>query len=337
MSILWHWNAPTGLYDTPENPWYSGFYTRATDFDIAATLADPTGANYTLLIRDIDAIAYQLKRLQTAGVPVLWRPLHEAEGGWFWWGAKGAAPAKALYKIVYERLTKVHGLNNLIWVWNSVAQDWYPGDEVVDIVSTDVYAQGNGPMSVQYNELVKLGQDKKMVAAAEVGAAPKPDLLVAYEAHWLWFCVWGDGYADNKEWNSLEVLKEVSTSVLETMGSGGCLLTGCDRSITTTMSSRWTRSRTGRRLELLSSELGGKVVSRCQPLDRLGLHWGSFTFSVHQLSCTYIFLCTSAGFHHNTSLLDAPWKISFCAVSLVTRSKSICPRRNSFLQGEWRT
>ncbi|KAJ1333773.1 mannan endo-1,4-beta-mannosidase [Microdochium nivale] len=83
VSVLWHWNAPTGLYDTSENPWWSGFYTRATDFDIAQVLADPQGANYTLLVRDIDSIAIQLKRLEYAGVPVLFRPLHEAEGEWF--------------------------------------------------------------------------------------------------------------------------------------------------------------------------------------------------------------------------------------------------------------
>ncbi|KAF2837329.1 glycoside hydrolase family 26 protein [Patellaria atrata CBS 101060] len=144
ISVLWHWNAPTGLYDTEENPWWSGFYTRATDFDIAAALADTTNANYTLLIRDIDAIAVQLKRLQDADIPVLFRPLHEAEGGWFWWGAKGAEPAKKLWGILYERLTDYHRLNNLVWVWNSVLPDWYPGDETVDILSADVYAQGHG-------------------------------------------------------------------------------------------------------------------------------------------------------------------------------------------------
>lgn len=89
VTFVWHWGAPIGLYDTPEQRWWSGFYTDATDFDIAATLADPTGANYTLLMKDIDTIAVQLKKLQDAGIPVLWRPLHEAEGGWFWWGAKG--------------------------------------------------------------------------------------------------------------------------------------------------------------------------------------------------------------------------------------------------------
>ncbi len=44
------------------------------------------------MVRDIDAIASLLKRLQDHGVTVLWRPLHEAAGGWFWWGAGGPGP-----------------------------------------------------------------------------------------------------------------------------------------------------------------------------------------------------------------------------------------------------
>ncbi|KAK4041448.1 mannan endo-1,4-beta-mannosidase [Parachaetomium inaequale] len=212
ISVLWHWNAPTGLYDTEEHKWWSGFYTDATDFDVAAALSSTTNANYTLLIRDIDAIAVQLKRLQDAGVPVLWRPLHEAEGGWFWWGAKGAEPAKKLWGILYDRLTNYHKLNNLVWVWNSLQTTWYPGDATVDILSADVYAKGNGPMSTEYNTLIDLGKDKKMIAAAEVGAAPLPDQLQAYEAHWLWFVVWGDSFINNAEWNSPENLKKIYTS-----------------------------------------------------------------------------------------------------------------------------
>lgn len=144
VSVLWHWNAPAGLYDTAEQPWWSGFYTRATDFDVSRAMADQTNANYTLLVRDVDAIAAQLRRLRDAGVAVLWRPLHEAEGAWFWWGAKGPEPCKKLWAMVHDRLTNHHGLDNLIWVWNSARPEWYPGDETVDILSADVYAQGNG-------------------------------------------------------------------------------------------------------------------------------------------------------------------------------------------------
>ncbi|KAJ0297661.1 hypothetical protein COL5a_004815 [Colletotrichum fioriniae] len=212
VSVLWHWNAPTGLYDTEENKWWSGFYTRATDFDVSTALADTTNANYTLIIRDIDAIAVQLKKLQDAGVPVLWRPLHEAEGAWFWWGAKGPEACKKLWALVYDRLTNHHELNNLVWIWNSVAADWYPGDDTVDVLSADVYAQGHGPMTTQYNDLITLGQDKKLIAATEVGSAPFPDLLQAYEAHWLYFCVWSDGFINNTEWNSLDDLKKIYES-----------------------------------------------------------------------------------------------------------------------------
>lgn len=117
VTFCWHWGAPVGLYDNATEPWYSGFYTAATDFNIETALADTTNANYTLLMNDVDTIAVQLKRLQDAHVPVIWRFLHEAEGGWFWWGAKGPEPAKKLWRIVYDRLTNMHGLNNLIWEW----------------------------------------------------------------------------------------------------------------------------------------------------------------------------------------------------------------------------
>lgn len=94
VSFVWHWGAPVGLYDSAAQPWWSGFYTAATDFNIETALKDTTNANYTLLIKDIDTIAVELKKLSAAGVPVIWRPLHEAEGKWFWWGAKGPEPCK---------------------------------------------------------------------------------------------------------------------------------------------------------------------------------------------------------------------------------------------------
>lgn len=148
INFVWHWGAPVGLYDTAEQPWYSGFYTAATDFNLTTALKDTTNANYTLLIKDIDSIAAQLKKLESAGVPVLFRPLHEAEGKWFWWGAQGPEPAKKLWGIVYDRITNYHKINNLLWVWNSVAADWYPGSATVDVVSADTYTQGDHGVSL---------------------------------------------------------------------------------------------------------------------------------------------------------------------------------------------
>lgn len=62
--------------------------TYATTFNLTIAFADPSGADYALHLRDIDAIATQLLHLQAANGPVLWRPLHEADWTWFWpWGA----------------------------------------------------------------------------------------------------------------------------------------------------------------------------------------------------------------------------------------------------------
>jgi len=121
VSFQWHWFSPSGgSLNT------SIFYTNQTGFDVSRVL-DNSSQEYKDIIRDIDAIAVQLKRLQAAGIPVLWRPMHEAGGGWFWWGAKGPGPCLALYNLMYERLTTYHQLNNLIWVWSTPEPDWYPG------------------------------------------------------------------------------------------------------------------------------------------------------------------------------------------------------------------
>ncbi|KAF3936315.1 hypothetical protein ABW19_dt0208759 [Dactylella cylindrospora] len=210
VTFCWHWGAPTGLYDTSDQPWWSGFYTAATDFNVATALADTTNANYTLLINDIDTIAVQLKKLEAAGVPVLWRPLHEAEGKWFWWGAQGPEACKKLWNLVYTRLTSYHGINNLIWIWNSVATDWYPGDSTVDIVSADTYTQGDhGPISATYNALLALVNDKKIIAATEIGSIMDPAQLQLYQADWVYFCIWSGDFISGGSWNSLELLQSV--------------------------------------------------------------------------------------------------------------------------------
>ncbi|KAH7923508.1 glycoside hydrolase family 26 protein [Leucogyrophana mollusca] len=211
VTFVWHWNAPTDLLNTPEEPWYSGFYTAATTFNISEALADPTGNDYQLVLRDLDAIAVQLQRLSDANIPVLFRFLHEAEGGWFWWGAQGPDAAKALFRLGYDRFTNYHGLNNIIWVWNSVQSSWYPGDDVTDILSYDSYpAVGDhGPVSNVFNELIVLGQDQKVVALAEVGSIPDPTLTRAYYADWAYFVTWGGDYITDNTSNPLPFLIQV--------------------------------------------------------------------------------------------------------------------------------
>ncbi|WDZ61826.1 glycosyl hydrolase [Paenibacillus polymyxa] len=214
VTFAWHWNAPKGLYDIPGKEWWRGFYTDATTFDVQYALSHPESEEYQLILRDIDAIAAQLKRLQDAHVPVLWRPLHEAEGKWFWWGAQGPDSAKQLYRIMYDRLTHYHHLNNLIWVWNSESPDWYPGDDVVDIVSVDIYNQAANysPSIGKYDSLVNLVQGKKLVGLSENGPISDPELLQTYSAHWLFFTTWTGDFIRNGKYNSLDHLIKVFNS-----------------------------------------------------------------------------------------------------------------------------
>ncbi|MDQ6422881.1 glycosyl hydrolase [Paenibacillus sp. LHD-117] len=210
-TLAWHWNAPANLVNSEQQPWWKGFYKEGTTFDLPGALAAPESEGYKLILRDIDAIAEQLKRLEEARIPVLWRPLHEAEGGWFWWGAHGPESAKQLWRLLYDRIVSVHGIDNLIWIWNSESADWYPGDDVVDIVSIDSYPEPGdyGPVSASYEKLVKLVGDKKLVAMTENGAIPDPDRLVQYKANWSWYCTWTGEFIRDGSHNGKEHIRKV--------------------------------------------------------------------------------------------------------------------------------
>ena len=211
VSFLWHWNAPTGLIDEPGKEWWRGFYTDAVTFSLADALKDTTSEQYQLLLSDMDAIAQQIKILQLNDVPILFRPLHEAEGGWFWWGASGPEAAKELYRLMYDRFVNEHKLNNLIWVWNSVDPAWYPGDDVVDIVSYDSYpvAGDHNPVANVYDALVELTGGSKYIAMMENGSIPDPDAMEAYGANWGLFITWNGHFTLDGEHNSKEFLHHV--------------------------------------------------------------------------------------------------------------------------------
>jgi mannan endo-1,4-beta-mannosidase len=195
ISLMWHWNAPTDLINQgPDKHWYSGFYTKATTFNLQAALAGKNSEQYNLLIRDIDAIAVELKKFQEADIPVLWRPLHEAAGAWFWWGAKGAAPFQDLWRIMHDRLTNHHQLHNLIWVYTAERgkPEWYPGNAYVDIVGTDIYE--NTPvasnLSGAWTELQEEYGGRKLISLSETGNLPNPEYTRVFGTWWSWFTVW---------------------------------------------------------------------------------------------------------------------------------------------------
>lgn len=191
LSVIWHWNAPSGILNTPEQPWWRGFYTEATTFDVAAALANPASPEYALLLRDIDVIAVQLRKLEQAGIPVLWRPLHEAEGGWFWWGAKGPAAYKQLWQLLFNRLTTHHGLHNLIWVLTVEDAAWYPGNDVVDVIGVDAYPDDRtDALLTRWQPLRERFDGVKPVALTEFGGVPDIEKMQRLGVWWAWFASW---------------------------------------------------------------------------------------------------------------------------------------------------
>jgi mannan endo-1,4-beta-mannosidase len=210
VTLSWHWIAPSGLIDAMlpdpkggpavDARWYKGFYTNASTFDLAAAMADPASKEHALLVRDIDAIAVQLKKLDAAGVPVLWRPLHEAEGGWFWWGAKGPKPFVALWRMMYDRMVNVDGVHNLVWVYTSAGDPaWYPGDEYVDVVGIDAYPEDlRDPQSALWEELQRQFVGRKLLAISEYGGVPDVERMQRLGADWAYAVSWSGDLGPRK-------------------------------------------------------------------------------------------------------------------------------------------
>lgn len=204
ITAQWHWFAPVGG---------RAFYTADTTFDVTKAI-DPSQPEYALAIADIDAVARQIGRMAANRVPIIFRPLHEAEGGWFWWGAKGPGPAIALYKIMYDRFTRYHGLHNILWVWNSVNPAWYPGNDIVDFVSADVYKSPHDYSVTPslFLNLANLGSQRKMVAMAENGVVPSPQMMQDAGAVYSWYATWHTSFVRDETYTTDAVLRSVYDS-----------------------------------------------------------------------------------------------------------------------------
>lgn len=215
-TVCWHWFSPADIGKLGDG----SFYTEKTTFSIKKALTPGTAENKALL-NDIDFMAGKLKQVQDAGVPILFRPLHEAEGGWFWWGAEGPENCVKLYRLLYDKFTNEHKINNLIWVWTSytfeTSSKWYPGNDVVDIVGYDKYNAKDGKpngsaISSTFFNLVKLTDGKKLVTMSENDTIPQVSNLIDEMAGWLYFCPWYGWWLTDKQNNPVEWVIEMYKS-----------------------------------------------------------------------------------------------------------------------------
>ena len=195
VTAAWHWNVPKNQGNNKEYAFYTpgkGQGQAETDFDIINATVEGTYEN-KVVMADLNQIAYCLQLLQKKNIPVLWRPLHEASGGWFWWGAKGPEAYKKLWRLMFK-VFQEKGLNNLIWIWTSEGNDpdWYPGDEYVDIIGRDIYNWTDA--SQLASEYLKLTESypKKIVILSECGGVSKMSDQWKAGAKWGCFMPWYD-------------------------------------------------------------------------------------------------------------------------------------------------
>ena len=198
--------------------WAQSTYT-AKDTDFSPSKAATAGTKENeYYLSTLKTLAKEFNKLEAEGIPVIWRPLHEAEGGggengsWFWWGREGSAAYKKLWQYTYNTLTNDLNCHNLIWEWNSynfaTSKDWYPGDNYVDIIGYDKYSctdwstgsaryyHNDSPFSSTFYGIMEKYDSAKMISLAENDSFSTPDKLQEEKAGWLYFCTWYDGGSD---------------------------------------------------------------------------------------------------------------------------------------------
>ena len=198
VEMSWHQRNPVEV--CPRGEYFDCVKKPMSDEILRAVLTNGT-PEHELWLEDVDAVAKVLDKLREHGVIVLFRPYHEMNGGWFWWGKKAAYPQ--LWDALYDELAVRHQLDNLIWVWSGDrevpdAKVYFPLRHKPDIVGIDVYE--DDPDSPKYAagraNVTAFGGSAPFVLA-EVGIIPSRKVLD--EANPAWVLLWGGEYL-NADW-----------------------------------------------------------------------------------------------------------------------------------------
>ena len=192
VTLTWHAVKPTE--DEPVT-FRDSVQGHLTDYEWNELLTPGTEL-YNRWCAQVDVIAGFLRQLRDAHVPVLFRPYHEMNGGWFWWGGRpGKNGSQALYRQLFDRFVNHHKLNNLVWVWNINAPsnpamaitEYFPGREYADLLTEDIYGEFQ---QNYYDDMLALAAGKP-IALGEVGALPAPEILQK-QPDWTYFMVWSE-------------------------------------------------------------------------------------------------------------------------------------------------
>lgn len=141
-TISWHWDNPA---------------TQGNSWDKTPAVKDilPGGSKHEILLRQLDLLADFFNNCQSGDVkvPIIFRPWHEHNGDWFWWGKGNCTEEEyiKLYRFTVDYLKNEKGIHHLIFAFSpdrgrielkKAIDDYmygYPGDEYVDIIGLDNY------------------------------------------------------------------------------------------------------------------------------------------------------------------------------------------------------
>lgn len=155
------------LYN-PANTNRGGLRDKGVDMALLLDTNSPTHARW---MTELDELATGLQELKDAGVIVLWRPFHEMNGGWFWWGAQDPATFIKVWRHMFDYFTTTKKLDNLLWVYGpnhgEKTAAYYAGDRYVDIIGLDAYTDFIDPEHIKgYTEIAQI---KKPFGFTEYG------------------------------------------------------------------------------------------------------------------------------------------------------------------------
>ncbi len=213
VGFIWHWSVPVSADLSPKDGF--AFYTPSgaegrrpgTLFSARRAVQEGT-PEQRIINENLDTIVRYLLHYQQQGIPILWRPFHEAAGNtnrggkaWFWWGNDGAEAFKQLY-LYTQRYLMERGVHNLIYIWTSELDDddWYPGDAYVDVVARDQYhaPSQHGSFKQQF-DLLRSKYPSKMLALAECDCVPSAEAMENDDARWLFVAPWTTPFVFSKQ------------------------------------------------------------------------------------------------------------------------------------------
>lgn len=208
--LMWHWYAPIGEPGTLEMSEDFSLAEAVTDADIAAASpeelavmqkAGAVSEECMALIQDIDTVSEELKMLCEKAVPVLWRPLHQAGSGLYWWESEGAECYLWLWELMFVRMTEYHGLDNLIWVWSGVDPEYLPEESRFDIASADIYLPEGETAGSSYEEFYALQEiaPDKLIAMSECSSLPDAAASFRDGSVWSFFGLWYEPYLTSED------------------------------------------------------------------------------------------------------------------------------------------